>query len=420
MNLDVTDLEKIFDPKRIEERITEFSVIGKDPNEGITRPGLSQREVKAKEKAITMMEPLGLKIRIDPFGNVIGRREGKNPEASPIMTGSHLDTVQNGGAFDGTVGVVGALEIIHALNELNISTYHPIEIIIFTAEEPNRFGFSAFGSKGLSLKWNYDELFLLKDERGTPLPSVLQSIGIDCEAIKAYTHPPTLHAFIELHVEQGQRLYIKQIPIGIVLGITGIYREQVLVQGKANHSGTTPMSIRKDALMAASEIILSAERIVKTQIDEEATATVGHVQVSPNQLNTIPGEVLLIVEFRSPFLEVLNKIKDQFQQTVYDVEQKRKLKIYSKEILFQPPMNFSEEVISSIRKASKTLGFPFLDLFSMAGHDASHLASITRTGMIFVPSKDGFSHCPQEWTDSKDIVKGCMVLLGAILNMDGE
>lgn len=420
MELDIKTLEKIIDSKRIEHRIAEFNKIGRASGKGVTRPGLSEEEVKAKKKAITIMESLGLRVKIDPFGNVIARREGKDPNAFPIMTGSHLDTVQNGGGFDGTVGVIGALEVIHALNELNISTNHPIELIVFTAEEPNRFGFSAFGSKGLSLKWNFNELSQLTDQKGVPLPVALQSVGIDWEEVKRYNSPPKLHAFIEMHVEQGRRLYQKGIPIGVVLGITGIYRQQVIVQGEANHSGTTPMPLRKDALLAASEIILVSEEVVKNQSDEEATATVGHIQVFPNQLNIIPGEVILVVEFRSTSSEVIEELKGQFNQALLGIEQKRKTKILTHDVLIQPPMRFSEQVIQSLQKSSKDLGLPYLELFSMAGHDASHMASITRAGMVFIPSKDGYSHCPEEWTDPKDIVKGCMVLLGAILNMDAE
>ena len=420
MLFDLRGFEKTIDQRRIQNRIIEFSDIGKVPDQGITRPGLSEKEIEVKQKAISIMKSLGLQIRIDPFGNVIGRREGKDPNAPPIMTGSHLDTVRNGGSFDGAAGVIGALEVIHTLNELEISTYHPIEIIILTAEEPNRFSFSAFGSRGLSLKWNFEELSQLKDEKGIPLPIALQSIGIDWESMQRFTQSPHLHTFIEMHVEQGERLYKKGISIGVVLGVTGIYRQQVFVQGEANHSGTTPMPLRKDALMAASEIILAAEQCVQTQEDEDATATVGRIQVTPNQVNIIPGEVVLTVEFRSTLPEILKEIKARFKQALSHIGQKRKLKIVSEEVLVQPPMRFSEEVIRSIRKSSQTLGFPSLDLFSMAGHDANHLASITNAGMIFIPSKGGFSHCPEEWTDSKDIVKGCMVLLYTILDIDGE
>jgi N-carbamoyl-L-amino-acid hydrolase len=180
------------------------------------------------------------------------------------------------------------------------------------------------------------------------------------------------------------------------------------------------MPLRKDALMTASEIVLAAEQCVKTQEDEDATATVGRIQVNPNQVNIIPSEVVLTVEFRSALPEILKEIKTRFEKALFHIEQKRKIKILSEEILVQPPMRFSEEVIRSIRKSTQNLGFPSLELFSMAGHDANHLASIANAGMIFIPSKGGFSHCPEEWTDSKDIAKGCMVLLYTILEIDRE
>jgi len=420
MPLDPKLIKETIDPGRIKQWIEEFSEIGKDPAGGITRPGLSEKEMAAKQKAISIMKALGLQVRIDPFGNVIGSRRGKHQNAPPIMTGSHLDTVQNGGSFDGAVGVIGALEVIHVLNTLEISTYHPIEIIIFTAEEPNRFGFSAFGSKGLSLKWNFEELSQLKDEKGTSLPIALKLIGIDWKSIQRVIQPPPLHAFIEMHVEQGERLYKKGSSIGVVLGITGIYREQITVRGEANHSGTTPMARRKDALMTACEIILAAERSVQTDEDEGATATVGRILVTPNQVNIIPGEVVATVEFRSTLPKTLEKMKIRFKEALSEIHRSRKVEIMADEVLAQPPKRFSEKVICSIEEGAHTLGFPALDLFSMAGHDASHLAFITDAGMIFIPSKGGLSHCPQEWTDHEDIAKGAAVLLYSILNIDGE
>jgi N-carbamoyl-L-amino-acid hydrolase len=336
------------------------------------------------------------------------------------MTGSHLDTVQNGGGFDGTVGVVAALEAIHALDALKVITHHPIEVIVFTSEEPNRFGISAFGSRAISAKWNFEELSKLKDEKGTPFPAALRSVGIDWESLPKIPQPSRLHAFIEIHVEQGQRLYQREIPIGVVLGVTGIYRQQVAVRGESNHSGTTSMALRKDALTTASEIILLAEKYAQIEGDEDATATVGRIQVRPNQVNIVPGEVLLTVEFRSFLPERLHKMKDHFMEGLREVRERRKTEIIAEEILDQPPLKFSEKVIRSIQRGTDALDLPSIHLFSMAGHDANHLASITDAGMIFVPSKGGFSHCPQEWTDAEDVAKGCMVLLHSILYLDGE
>jgi len=180
------------------------------------------------------------------------------------------------------------------------------------------------------------------------------------------------------------------------------------------------MTLRKDALATASEIILTAERCAQTEGDEDATATVGRIQVRPNQVNIIPGEVLLTVEFRSFLPERLCKMKERFAENLSEIRERRETEILVEEILDQPPLTFSEKVIHSILKGIDALAFPSLNLFSMAGHDANHLASITDAGMIFVPSKEGFSHCPQEWTDAEDVAKGCMVLLHSILYIDGE
>jgi len=420
MPVDPNLLKKAIDPARIEDWIEGFSAVGKDPEGGITRRGLSEEEMAAKQKAISLMKHLGLRVRTDLFGNVIGRRNGRDSLASPIMTGSHLDTVQNGGGFDGAVGVVGALEAIHALNTLDVSTRHPIEVIVFTSEEPNRFGISAFGSKGLSGKLILKELADSKDEGGTPLPSALKLSGIDWESLQGDYQPPRLHAFIEIHVEQGEKLYHMGMPIGVVLGVTGINRRLVIVHGEANHSGTTTMTSRKDALMAASEIMLMAEQCAILGGDESATATVGRIQVKPNQVNIIPGEVILNVEFRSYRPEVLENIEARLDKALEEIRQTRGIEITSRPTLLQPPIRFSEKVIQSIRQAVHDLNFPAAELFSMAGHDANHLASVTDAGMIFVPSRGGFSHCKEEWTDPEDIAKGSMVLVASILRIDGE
>lgn len=418
--LDPKFLKEAIDPARIQQRIEEFSAIGKDPQGGITRRGLSKQETAAKEKAVSMMEDLGLHVQVDLFGNIIGRKNGRDPLAPPIMTGSHLDTVQNGGRFDGAAGVLGALEAIYGLNALEITTYHPVEIIVFTSEEPNRFGFSAFGSKGLAGRLDFSELRQLRDEKGTSLSSALRALGMDWESLQRGYEPPKLHAFIELHVEQGERLYKKGIPIGVVLGVTGINRLQVTIHGEANHSGTTAMTSRKDALMAASEIILIAEQCALSEKDNHATATVGRIQVKPNQVNIIPAEVTLNIEFRSFLPEVLRKIEGRLGKAIEEIQQRRRVDITSQTILLQPPIRFSERVIQSIRQAADDFGFSAVELFSMAGHDANHLATITDAGMIFIPSREGLSHCKEEWTDPGDIAKGSMVLLDSILRIDGE
>ncbi len=418
--IDLRSLSQAFKSERVKEWIEEFSSIGKDPEGGITRPGLSKEEKMAKEKAISIMKDLGLEIRVDQFGNVIGRRAGNNPHSPPIMTGSHLDTVRNGGGFDGTAGVVAALEAIRVLNVCEILTLHPIEVIVFTSEEPNRFGISAFGSKGFSGKLDFGQLSQLKDETGILLSSALISIGINWDSLQKDYKPPDLRAFIELHVEQGERLYKRKIPIGVVLGVAGIDRHRVSIYGKANHSGTTPMSSRKDALMATAEAILAAEQSALSEGDENATATVGSIQVKPNQVNIIPGEVTFSIEFRSFFPEVLNKMEKRLKESLEKIQKRRGLEIFSQTALFQPPIKFSEKVIKLIRQSAADLHLPSLELVSMAGHDANHMASITHAGMIFIPSRGGMSHCKEEWSDPRDIVAGSMVLCNTILKIDGE
>jgi N-carbamoyl-L-amino-acid hydrolase len=334
------------------------------------------------------------------------------------MTGSHLDSVRNGGKFDGPAGVLGAVEAVRALNELEIRTKHPLELVITCSEEPNAFGISTFGSRGMVAKLAREDLQQLKDEDGRSFKEALAFVGGNLDEIdRAVRKPGDIAAFVEIHIEQMPNLYEKDIDIGIVDGITGICRKNIKIRGEAGHCGTTPMDKRKDALCAASEIVLALERAAKEQ-NGKALATVGHVRVFPNAINITPSVVDMIAEIRSFYPEYSKALVDHFNVAIEKTIKQRGVGIQTEVNYDTKPIYFSDHVKDALRKSCQFFGLTHMDLYSMAGHDAAHMAEVSKAGMIFIPCRDGISHRPDEWTEPSNIIKGAQVLLGALLLLD--
>ncbi|RLA91718.1 MAG: Zn-dependent hydrolase [Deltaproteobacteria bacterium] len=414
------DFERVFSKERITKLIDEFGAIGADPNGGVTRLAFSSYDIKAREKIIRIMEnELGLKVRIDPWGNIIGRREGKLNNAASLMTGSHLDSVRNGGKFDGPAGVLGAVEAIRALNELKIKTFHPLELVVFTAEEPNDFGISTVGSRGMVGKLSKEELLNIKNNEGFSILDAIKKIGGDPDRFhEGVRKPGEIKAFIEIHIEQMPYLEKEKKDIGIVEGITGIHRAKVIIHGVAKHAGTTPMNERQDALVAAAHLIKTLNKLASTE--KNTVATVGQISVKPNSINIIPSETSLDLEVRSYHKSAIKKILEDFYNEMSLIGKVYGVKTSIKDTYHTEPTTFSPYIREKIKQACDILGFSYLNLVSMAGHDANHIATIADTGMIFIPSHKGLSHCPKEWTDPIYLVKGAKVLAQSLLILDQE
>jgi len=322
------------------------------------------------------------------------------------MIGSHLDTVPNGGIFDGALGVIAALEVINVLNEKNIRTRHPIEIVAFNAEEGSAIG-GTFGSRVVvGLQDPYEDGLIEKlDQYGMNINDVKKSVR----------NTAGIKVFLELHVEQGANLYEKGIPIGIPTGIFGITRYGIVAKGEANHAGTTPMRLRKDPLIGAAKLIIEINRIVK-EIGEPLVATIGVIKAYPGTVNVIPGTVEFIVELRDidnqRIEEAVNKFKNSAHSIGGDIGFDFNL------LINKPPTMLNKEVIEVIKNACLSKKIAHQITVSGAGHDAKSLAEKVPTGMIFVPSKDGKSHCPEEWTDWESIKTGVEVLLDTIIKLD--
>lgn len=398
---DVNDLAEIITPHEI----------------GFTRISFSKEDRRARNHVARLMEEeANLTIRIDAAGNLIGRMAGTK-KAPSIVLGSHLDTVRGGGRFDGTAGVVAGLEIARLFKEKQIETFHPIEVVIFLAEEPSPFGISTIGSRAMAGKLSEDLLGSLKDDEGRNLGKAIEMMGGNPEKIiEAKRSSDDIRVFLELHIEQGPILFSNKIPMGVVTGICGIHRGKVEVMGKCDHSGTTPMEARKDALTAASEAILAFEKICR-QLDE-VVGTIGRIEVFPNSSNVVPGHVALIMEVRSLIDSVAMEAVLLFRKALKKIEKERGTVIRFESEVSSNPVIFDSKMVELIAGACRRCNISYQEMTSGAGHDASHMASLAPTGMIFIPSKDGKSHCPEEWSNFEHICLGAEVLAETILMID--
>lgn len=400
---------------RLKTDIEELGKFGENDKGGLDRTTFTSSELAAREWLKSRLKHSHLVVKVDEAANIWGKGKGTRNLPS-IVFGSHIDTVPNGGKYDGALGVLMALEVLRVLEENGIVTRHPLELVSFSAEEPNPFGLSTFGSRAVSGKLTKANII---DVAGTKLTDALRSAGGSLEQFaNCIRKPVELSAYLEVHIEQGKRLVNSAIPIGIVTAITGIYREQITVIGEANHAGTTSMEDRTDALTAASELILSLERACLKHPSTEVVGTIGKITVTPNAPNIIPDKVTMSLEIRGKTSLEIQEVLTAFTLDCLDCKEKRAVKIERNVLLDQAPAKMDEVVMQVIKNSAELLNFPYLVLGSMAGHDAAHMAAITRSGMIFVPSVGGKSHCPEEESRLEDIEKAANVLLHSILLLD--
>ncbi len=421
MKVSAEKLKNSFDPLYIETMIEKFAHFGKDSNGGVTRLAFSAEDLESRQEFIRIVkEELNLPVRIDTLGNIFFRREGRYPNLPVIMTGSHLESVRNGGKYDGPAGVFTALEAFRVLDKLKIQTNHPFELAVIASEEPNTFGLSTFGSRGMVGLLDEVKLAKLTDENGQELPDALARIGGDLTRInEAVRSSGEIKNFVELHIEQMTSLEREGKDIGVVQGITGIYREDFEVVGVASHCGTTPMSKRHDALCAAAEIVLAIEEAARLE-DGAAVATVGRLRVLPNSTNITPGRVIFTAEIRSYSEESIQRVLSLVNDRIVAVSKQRNINIQRQGNYFSKPSVFSTIVTETIKLMASELDLSSMDIVSMAGHDAGHLNRIAESGMVFIPCRDGVSHTPEEYTDTKSMLRGAQCLLATLLSLDQD
>ncbi|MFD2116689.1 Zn-dependent hydrolase [Paenibacillus yanchengensis] len=383
---------------------------------GITRLAYTPLYEEALRDFIGLCEAEKMTVRVDAFGNMIARREGTNPKLPVVALGSHMDTVIQGGEYDGTLGVVAALEVIRSLNEEEIETIHPIELIVFACEESARFGASTLGSKAMTGLLDTYSVSNLRDKNGITIQQAFQDYSLDFQKIdKVIRKREEFKVFLELHIEQGPILEMQRKKIGIVTGIASPTRIEVRIQGKASHSGTTPMNDRQDALVAAAEIILEVEHAAKEESAFGTVGTVGVCMVQPGAMNVIPDSVHLQLEVRGTSEQSKNNVLDSLFRLFRELEERRGVVINPSVIIVERPVLLSKEVVNMLTDCSNTLDLSYIHMTSGAGHDAMSMGHLCPTGLIFIPCREGLSHHPDEYASAEDIEAGLQLLKEATL-----
>lgn len=402
--------------KRLASRLAQIAEIGMTPDGGSYRIGFSNEEKQAKNLVIQWMEEAGLAVTVDGAGNVFGRLEGGNPKLPALMSGSHVDTVPNGGHFDGVLGVLAALEVAAAWKETNYVPEQPFEVAVFTDEEGSRFNDGFTGSRAAFGLVDSKEQLNLVDDQGNSFSQVLEKIGLSPEPFfSAKRNLEDIEAFIEVHVEQGIVLEKENLPIGVVSGIAGPSWLEITYIGVAGHAGGTPMGHRYDALAAAGELI-SKIPALPGQFSSTAVATVGKIEVKPNGINVIPEEVTLFVDIRDIQLEPRDQLITKIIDLAKRIAEDHQLKCHWNETLKIEPVPLSNKMIDRVSAAVEANGIkPYL-LPSGAGHDAMVAGRFLPTAMIFVRSKQGHSHNPLEWSSLNDCIQSVHVLKHVLEN----
>ena len=392
--------------------------------DGMQRVAFSQFDIAGRDYVMGLMRGAGMAVRIDAAGNIIGRIEGSGSGGDmgalpAIMLGSHTDTVPAGGQYDGALGVVAAVEVAQTLADAGAVLRHPLEVMVFTNEEGTGFHRWLLGSRAAAGLWE-DEDFAAVGDDGVTLAARLPDIGGNISRIgEARRRPEELACYLELHIEQGPTLHRGGYPIGIVTGITGRSVYQIDIVGEANHAGTTPMALRRDAMSAAAQLALTVRRIAG-EMEVCRVGTVGSMEVHPNAGNVIPGRVQLGCEFRDERMESLAAAEVELRRTAAEVAHAEQVAITVTAQRNTPSVPIAGGMQRLAAEAAEMAGLAHISLPSGAGHDAQAIAAITPAAMLFVPSVGGVSHAPAEYTAPGDCANGAQVLLNAVLLADGR
>lgn len=399
--------------ERLKEDIESLSRIGRDPKGGITRPSFSKADLEARDWLKEKIKSAGLTLREDGAGNIFGRMEA---EGKTIMAGSHIDTVLNGGMFDGSVGVLSALECLRRIKEENLHLSKPLEVASFTDEEGNLVG-DFLGSRAFIGLLDREILERGLTQFGAPLADILKRTEFTIEGImEAHQQRPDIEAFLEIHIEQGTVLETENKSIGIVDCIAGKHYRWCSFLGEASHAGTTPLELRHDAFLGLADFSLKSTQHVATK-HYGNMVTIGKISVRPGAFSIVPGQVDFSFEFRSTSKETLNELEKSLFALAEDIASTRGLKFTSKIVDKTDPVSIPPRILNIIKEENKKLEYPFIMLPSGAGHDAQILSSAAEVGMIFIPCEDGISHSPQEMIKWEDLEKGANLLLHVLLKL---
>ena len=401
--------------ERLLRNLKKLSEFGINKNNGNDRVAYSDYDIQAREYLKEYLKNLGLKVEVDYAANIIARKEGANKKLKPIIFGSHVDAVPNGGHFDGPLGVIGGIEALETILDSKITTSHPLELIIFTNEEGG-----VFGSRALAGKLNNDALGIKTASGFTNGEGVDRLGGNQKRIFEVIKSSNDYHAFVELHIEQGNVLNKSNVDIGVVTGIVGLKWWDVVIEGFANHAGTTPMDERKDPMITAADFILLVREVI-SELPGNQVGTVGKIEAYPGAPNVIPGKVKLSLEIRDLDENKIDFLFSEIEKEAKMVALKNETTIsFSSIDINASPALMNKQVQSLIIDSANELNYSFKKMPSGAGHDAQDMAIIVPSGMIFIPSIDGISHSPKELSSDEDVYKGANVLLNTILKLDNE
>ena len=412
------------DKRRLMRDLNAIGRIGIGDHGSVTRLVFSIKELRSRQVLIHLMRQAGLKIHVDAIGNIFGRLDGADPKAPALLAGSHLDTVIHGGKYDGPVGVIGALEAVRTIRENKITLRAPLEVVCFIGEESSRFGFSTLGSSLVAGEVHPKDLTNAVDAQGTKLADVLSSLGISPRNLSRLARDPkSMKAYLELHIEQGPILEAKAKRIGLVTSIAAPSRFKVIFTGQADHSGTTPMEMRKDALVAAAQLIEYVEKICRKFSSMEkgrVVGTVGAMKIEPGVINAVPGRAELSIDIRSTSAQAKDKVARLVKQRGAAIARDRGIAIEVLNIRAEDPVPLDKRLLRITRQLCDEKAIDYEIMPSGAGHDAMQMAKITPAGMIFIPSRRGISHNPLEWTDPDDIALGAQLLMETMIRVGNE
>ena len=398
--------------RRLNRWLEEFSRFGRRGDGGVDRMAFSDADLAGRGWVVALMEEVGLEVRVDVAGNIIGTRAGTEAGLPPLMLGSHIDSVPAGGNYDGPLGSLGAIEVVESLREAGVETRHPLEVVIFVNEEGGKTG-----SRVLAGEFRLQELEL-ETASGFTIGEGIRRLGGDPDRLaEGRRVVGDAAGFLELHVEQGQILEREGVTIGVVEGIVGIRRWTATVHGAANHAGTTPMDQRRDAMLGAARLVEAVNRVVRS-IPGSQVGTVGRIEAFPGVPNVIPGEVLMSIEVRALAMETIESVMGGIGREAEIIGRENGTPISLEEFYLSGAAPTDVRFRGWVEGAAEALGHSHRRMPSGAGHDAQSVAHFAPMGMIFVPSVGGLSHHPDEYSRPEDLEAGANVLLGALLRAD--
>jgi allantoate deiminase len=396
--------------ERIEGHIDTLSKFTSTPGKGTTRLTYSMEDLQARNYIKEKMKESNLNVWEDGFGNIFGKLEGTLKDAPSVLIGSHFDSVPNGGSYDGPAGVVAGLEVAGLFSKNKLTPKYPLEVIALVEEEGSRFGGGLMGSRGIVGLLSEEDFKNLKDKNGVFTEEAMGKISLN-PSLPKKRDPKTMKAYLELHIEQGPILEEKNIPIGVVEAIVGLTELEITIEGQAGHAGTTPMVGRADALVTAAKIIAQFPELVIGE-GEGTVITTGRLNVFPNGANVIPNKTVFTVDIRSGEEEIVRNVIEKVKELAASYSGNG-IDVSIEQLLYMQPKCMNPDILSLLKQKSSELDIPYCSINSGAGHDAMVFSDFTDVGMLFIPSKDGLSHCPEEWSDSCHLADAVQILYEA-------